>query len=770
MPVFHIHITGIVQGVGFRPFVHSLAVQMALDGSVRNERDGVHILCAGPGDRVHLFYQHIISCPPPLALITHSTIHLSNDLVAAGFHIAASTNFAYSDMLLTPDAAPCRQCREELQDKTSRRYQYPFTTCTNCGPRYSVLTALPYDRLHTTMAALPTCAACDTEYADPNNRRHHSQTNSCPDCAITMHLKKPDGSEIFPEETYIEAIIQALSSGKIVALKNTGGYLLLADACNEAAIAALRKRKHRPAKPFAVLYPNLDLLRKDVYITGQMQDVLQSAVAPIVLSPLRRHTGHPIASQQLAPGLGTLGVMLPSSPLLQLIADAFNGPLLATSGNLSGSPIIYRDEQAAIFLGSIADLLLSYDRDITIPQDDSVCRFTRSGQQILLRRGRGLAPNYYPPPFPLPAEPLLAMGAELKNAFAVSTGNNLFVSQFLGDQANLESQESMQTCLQQLQTLLQTTQEHILIDAHPGYAVSAYGRELAQLTGVPVTRIQHHEAHFAAVLGENGLLDKNEPVLGCIWDGAGWGPDEQIWGGELFHYQDFTFSRVGHFRYFPQLMGDKMSREPRLSALSLASHTPDLLPLLRIHFTDAEWMHYLQLLQHPEKLVHTSSVGRLTDGIACLLGLTTKCSYEGEAALLLESLAASWQLPCYEYYPVPFVQGEWIWSEMLEEIGRDILMEQPPAKIARKYFHSLAHALLQAAEHLQVPVIACSGGVFQNALLTDMILENVGHKQIFLHQQLSPNDECIGFGQIARYHCLLARENQPQASEAILFG
>ncbi|HVZ26979.1 MAG TPA: Sua5/YciO/YrdC/YwlC family protein, partial [Sediminibacterium sp.] len=553
----------------------------------------------------------------------------------------------------------------------------------------------------------------------------------------------------------------------IVAVKNTGGYLLLADACNEATIAELRKRKHRPAKPFAVLYPNLNLLRKDVYLTGQMQDALESAAAPVVLSPLRKHTGHSIARHLLAPGLHTLGVMLPSSPLLQLIAEAFYGPLLATSGNLSGSPILYRDKQAAMLLMPVADYLLRYDRDITMPQDDSVCRFTNSGRQILLRRSRGLAPNYYPPPFPLPPAPVLAMGAELKNAFAISTGNNLFVSQYLGDQASLESQESMQSCLQQLQQLLQCIPEQILIDPHPGYGISAFGRKLAQDTGVPVTRIQHHEAHFAAVLGENGLLDKNQPVLGCIWDGAGWGPDNQVWGGELFYYRDYQFNRLGHFRYFPQLLGDKMSREPRLSALSLTAQCPALLPLLRSCFTDTEWRHYLQLLAHPEKLVHTSSAGRLTDAVAALLGLAMKCSYEGEAALLLESLAASWQLPCYEYYPIPFVEGEWIWSVMLEEIARDILLEQPFAKIAWKYFHSLAQALLQVSDYLQIPAIACSGGVFQNALLTDLLLENAGDKQIYLHQQLSPNDECIGFGQIARYQCLLAQENLLQVSEAL---
>lgn len=753
MPVYYIHINGMVQGVGFRPYVHKLAIQMQLDGWVSNGSDGVHIVCSGDEEKVHIFCQHIVQQPPVLALITEHSIRLADTMVPKGFFIRPSTPGHKIQMLITPDIAICDDCKREIRDPGNRRANYPFTTCVNCGPRYSITTALPYDRLHTTMRHLHQCRHCMKEYTDVMDARHHSQTNSCPQCAIAMHLYDSTGKEIIlAEAVFLERIKKILQQGEIIAVKAVGGYLLLCDATRESSVALLRKRKQRPSKPFALLYADLEMLYADADIRPMEVAALKDKSAPIVLCRLKKYPENHICAQQIAPGLNSMGAMLPSSPLLQLIADQFGKPLIATSANLSGSPIIYEDEQARYWLSGIADYILTYDRDIVAPQDDSVLQFSSRGQKIILRRSRGLAPNYYPLPFaPLP-DHTLAMGAELKSAFAIAHNDHLFISQFLGDQQSAESQQGFDASLQHVSSLLGYKPKHIIADKHPRYHVSQRGREMSTMDASSFTQVQHHEAHFAAVMAENQLLEQKEPVLGVIWDGAGYGDDGQVWGGEIFLFDQGDIRRTAHLAYFPQLLGDKMSKEPRLSALSLLRNYPSSQRLLQKHFTDKEWKYYQQLLQQPQTVM-TSSMGRLIDGVACLLGISPVTSYEGEAAMQLEALARRCTYHSYDYYNLPLADGVIDWRQLISELIEDWSQKESNDVIAWKFFYSLARAISRISDHYFIDKIAFSGGVFQNSLLVDMVIEMMQQKRhLFFHKQVSPNDECISLGQLAWYH------------------
>lgn len=748
---YHIHIRGLVQGVGFRPFVCQLATKMNLGGWVSNTNEGVIIEFTANLIDAAEFCHEVIHHPPRNARITQHAIYKTETKTFDGFTIRESFSTTRPDLLLTPDIAICGECKAELTDPANKRYGYAFTTCLNCGPRYSIVDALPYDREHTTMKHLNMCGECNTEYRDIHNRRHFSQTNSCKSCAIEMHLYKSSDNKIDQDQSAIIAqVAEEVLHGKIAAVKGIGGYLLICDATNREAIQALRIKKHRPSKPLAVLYPDTASALKDVELGKIEEDALLSNAAPIVLCKLKQDTGNQICAEQIAPGLNRLGVMIAYSPLLYLLSLQVGRPLIATSANISGSPIIYKDQEALTELFEVADWVLTYDRDILIPQDDSVIQFTDAGRQIILRRGRGLAPNYFPNPFGKTAQTVLAAGGELKSAFALLDRKNLYISQYLGDQATIESQESYSNTLHHLLQLLQTQPAQVLIDAHPGYFVSQYGKELAWENGLAsVVEIQHHKAHFGAVLAENKLLHSKEPVMGIIWDGTGFGDDRQIWGSECFIYRGHEMKRIAHLNYFPLLVGDKMSKEPRLSALSLLSRFPDKLDILQPYFNETEWAYFQKLIQQPQPL-QTSSMGRFLDGLSCMLGIRTHHSYEGEAAMLLEAAACKAVVKSAEIYPLDEEQGVLNWDRFLEQFLADIAAGIPVAEIAWKVFHSLASVVVQLCTTHGVQRVAFSGGVFQNVLLTDLVEQALfGKFDVYFHQQLSPNDESIGFGQLA---------------------
>ena len=750
MNTYHIHIGGLVQGVGFRPFVCRVAEKQGINGWVSNGNDGVHIKFNSTEKDMGAFYTAVISEHPSNAVIHTCNIKKTADEIFTSFLIHASDATAKPDLLLTPDIAICDKCKCEIADSSNNRFQYPFTTCLECGPRYSIITSLPYDRENTTMQDLPMCPECNAEYNDIKQRRHYSQTNSCPQCTIPVHMFDNNGTVLCSDfDCILIMAVQALKDGHILAVKGTGGYLLMCDATRPLSIETLRDRKHRYHKPFAVMYPSVEMAANDVTISDKEKEALQSKAAPIVLCRLNEKQFTGLSTEIIAPGLDKLGVMLPNTPLLALLLEQWNKPLIATSGNLSGSPIIYKDEEALLWLTDYADFIIGFEREIVTPQDDSLVQFTpQYHQQIILRRSRGLAPNYYPSPFNN-LENTLAMGAELKSAFAVTSGNNIYVSQYLGDQENYESQVSFNTTLSHLLKLLQVKPAQVLIDSHPNYFVSQRGRELGEAWGTEVTRVQHHEAHFAAVLAENNLLHSIEPVLGVVWDGTGYGDDEQIWGGEFFLLEDGAMDRYMHLDYFPQLLGDKMSKEPRVSAVSLLRNNMDHLLMIKDLFATAEREFYLKLLRQKQPLL-TSSMGRLLDGIAAILRIQSFNNYEGEAAMKLEAAARGCTNNDFDYYPLAINKSRLEWFPMVNAVLSDRNNGIETGVIARKVFVSLAMSIKNVAVKAGIKKIACSGGVFQNALLIDLLHEILNKDfELFLHRQLSPNDECIGFGQIA---------------------
>ena len=748
-----------MQGVGFRPHVYRIARHEGLSGWVSNTRDGVHIEINALPQKAFDFLDLIITSRPVNSIITAYDIKEVAPRQFSSFTIQVKDTGIKADLLLTPDFALCESCRKEILDDHNRRNHYPFTTCLHCGPRYSIIQELPYERHNTTMAQLSMCSECSAEYNDVNNRRHYSQTNSCPGCAIPMHFYKSGGQLISNDPAAIvKKLNDVLSEGSIAAVKGIGGYLLLCDAANKSSTQTLRQRKHRPAKPFALLYPSVEKAKGDVFISHAEESLLKDKAGPIVLCRMNDSNQNEICKEEIAPGLDKIGLMLPYSPLLQLIATAFDKPLVATSANISGSPIIYNDDEALDLLANIADYILVYDRDIVVPQDDSVMQLTNSGRKIILRRSRGLAPNYFPNPFETIEDCILATGGELKNAFAIQDRHRLYVSQYLGNQESLASQKAFEHTTGHLLKLLQTKPSLLLADKHPGYHVSQHAGEISLINNIPLISLQHHKAHFGAVLAENNLLKTNEPVLGVIWDGTGYGDDKQIWGSEFFVYDNYEMKRVAQLEYFPQLLGDKMSREPRLSALSLSKFLPPLQQSLRSNFSSNEWQYYQQLITQPAEML-TSSMGRFLDGIASLLNICQINTYEGEAAMKLEAIARSHTDTIEDYYPLPLRNGRIDFTLLLQELVNELNNDAPVNYIAKKLFYSLAVSIERVSSYFSADHIVFSGGVFQNALLVDMTTKLFkDKKKIYWHRQLSPNDECIGFGQLACYHILRERD------------
>lgn len=752
MKTWHIHIKGQVQGVGFRPFVYNLAQQFELKGWVNNTVDGVHIVFNADVGLADHFKQEIIKHAPQLARIIHIQLTSTEEKFFDNFQIIHSTNKGSKDLLLTPDFGMCTDCWEEVNDPNDRRYQYAFTTCTNCGPRYSIIKALPYDREHTAMAVFPMCVDCQMEYDTPTNRRYYSQTNSCPNCAIQLSLYNKSGRKLQLEQAaMLSEVVHHWEVGDIVAIKGIGGYLLTCDATNEAAVATLRVRKHRPSKPFALMYPGVAHLT-DFQLSTKERQALESPVASIVLLSLKHRNQD---FHQIAPHLNRIGVMLPYTPLYALLLQHFGRAIVATSGNVSQSPIVFEDEKALRELTVIADAVLTNNRAIVVPQDDSVVQFTPTQQrQIILRRSRGWAPTYIQADLKLPKQNVLAMGAMLKSTFSICQNDQIYVSQYLGDLIHFDTQQNYQYLLQHFQQLLEVQPKVILHDKHLQYPSTILGKELAATLAIPVKSIQHHVAHFGAVLGEHNLVESKTPVLGVIWDGTGLGDDGQIWGGEFFTYDNYQFSRAAHFDYFDSILGDKMPKEPRISALSIGHQLTEAENYLKEKFSKTEWRIYNQLLQKPANL-RTSSVGRIFDGVASLLGILDRQTYEGEAAMQLEAIATNY---CQHYgleFDNHYFMKDRLFllpSTLFRGIIADLKAGEDKYKIAAKFHFSMVESIRQVASNLNLQQIAFSGGVFQNGLLVDLIHHHLSDDfRLYFHQQLCPNDENISFGQVICY-------------------
>jgi len=744
---YKIKISGQVQGVGFRPFVFNLAKEYNLVGSVSNNANGVIIYVNTSEKKATLFLNQILKNNPEVSIITNHSIEAITFNKFNNFNITSSINNQQINIPLTPDFAVCNNCKEEIKDSNNRRFKYAFTTCVHCGPRYAVTTKFPFERANTTLSNFEMCSNCKKEYTNPKNKRFHSQTNSCDNCGITLRLVDNLGNLVEEnQKNIIQKAVKIILDGKIIAIKNTNGYLLCCDATNKTAIQQLRKRKQRSNKPFAVLYPTIEKIKTDFKLSPFEENSLQSRVAPIVI--LQNTNNTRIAINAIAPNLNQTGVMLPSSSLLELILQKLQKPIIATSGNIHGSPIISEKKEAQEKLQHVADYFLHHNLEIEFPQDDSVVKFI-GNQQVVLRRSRGLAPNY------LAVEsknmkPIIAMGAHLKSTFSFVPNEHIYVSQYFGNLYNYDVLERYKQTIYQYISLFSTIPKTVLIDKHPQYHSTIFGKILALNQNANIIEIQHHKAHFTSVLGEHNLFNSKEKVLGVIWDGTGLGDDNHIWGGEFFIYQNQKINKLTHFEYFNWVANDKMAKEPRLSLFSLLNE--DIRGLIKNKFTATEWKIYHKKLQI--NTLKTSSVGRLFDAVASALDILDINSYEAEAAMLLENCANSSKIKkCTDL--LEFKNYETIPSKLLIQIIIKAFKIDGISKafIARSFIYTLAKAIIKIANQNNINTIACSGGVFQNSLLIQMICEIAAKEKIELkfNRKLSANDENISFGQLM-YH------------------
>jgi len=750
MPTYQIKIEGKVQGVGFRPFVYQLAQKLKLKGWVNNGNEGVKIEINCSEETLDIFLEKLYSEKPQISYITKLSFQEIQVKNFKDFKIIHSEDVGQKKLLLAADLDTCKKCLEDFYNPESRFYQYPFVACTYCGTRYSIIKKLPYDRENTSMQDFNFCKDCQTEYNNPLDRRFYTQNHSCSTCGVELFLYNTDNQLINKNFKSLEKAVELLKEGKILAIKGIGGFLLIADACNRETVKKLRDRKYRPTKPFALMYPDLETIKKDVLVFRKEEEFLQSREKPIVLLEVKKKIERNICLEEIAPEImpKKLGIMLPYTAFLDFILKKVQKPLIATSGNISQSPIIFQNQKALEELNKIADFILLNNREILIPQDDSVLRFsTKYQKKIIIRRSRGFAPNYQTENIQV-SKNILALGAELKSSFSLSHAGNIYTSQYLGDLQSFDTQESFKKTLEHFLNLFEAKPEIIITDKHPAYFTTNLGEILAKEWNIPHKKIQHHKAHFWAVLGENLLLE--EKVLGVIWDGTGLGNDEQIWGGEFFTYENQSIRRIESFSSFSHILADKMPKEPRISALTITSDLPNANTILEKKFTKNEWKIYQKIIENNTKKLQNSSIGRIFDASACLLDLGDKQSFEGEAAMKLEALAQNFfnKNPNFqEHY-----QATLNTKNLFQEIIEDILKKKNKEEIAFKFHLTLIKIIENIAQKHSFQKIAFSGGVWQNALLVDLTIEKLSQEfELYFHKQLSPNDENISFGQLISF-------------------
>ena len=742
-----------MQGVGFRPFVFRLAEELKLAGWVNNSPQGVFIEVEGARTELEKFLLRLDSEKPPRSFIQSLESSWLDAIGHENFEIRPSETGGHKTALVLPDIATCPDCLREIFDPKNRRFHYPFTNCTNCGPRFSIIESLPYDRANTSMKQFPMCPQCRAEYDDPRDRRFHAQPNACPICGPRLELWSATGESVFGANEALLAAANAIRRGKIVAVKGIGGFHFMADARNEKAVRLLRERKHREEKPFALLFPTLESVKAVCEVSPLEERLLRSPEAPVVL--LRKlRTPNSELRTPIAPGNPNLGVMLPSNPIHHLLMAELDFPVVATSGNLSDEPICTDEREALERLGGIADSFLVHNRPVVRHMDDSIVRVMLD-REMILRRARGYAPlpillGHQLSTFNL--QPILAVGAHLKNSVALAVGENVFISQHIGDLETEPANNAFRWVIGDFEKLYEAKPEIVAADLHPDYLSTKFATEFKNVRHIGV---QHHVAHVLSCMAENEIAP---PALGVSWDGTGYGLDGTIWGGEFFLVTKNTCERVAHLRPFRLPGGDKAVKEPRRAAIGL----------LYEDFGDAAFemksLHPFQemssialsalkgMLQRKINAPLTSSAGRLFDAVASLTGLRQTMCFEGQAAMELEFALDGNETK--EFYSLPLVTRHLSlvldWQPMIEAIEADVKNGVSAGKISAKFHNALAEAVVSVSKSFGLNRVALSGGCFQNRYLTESIVRRLRAEnfQPYWHQRVPTNDAGIALGQV----------------------
>ncbi len=746
-----LHVEGVVQGVGFRPFVYGRATALGLSGWVKNGRGGVEIEAEGSPEEIEVFVRAIaVDLPKPGAVTRierrEIATHESTDTLPE-FSILPSDEGARPAPLLPADLATCADCMAETVAPEGRRRGYPFTTCARCGPRYTIIESLPYDRDRTSMRSFPLCDDCRREYENPSDRRFHAETIACPRCGPRLSLLSPAGEEIAGDDRALESAASALREGLVVALRGVGGFQLLVDATNQDAVLALRRRKRRDEKPFAVLFADTRAAAVEAELSAEEMRALVGPEAPIVLA--RRRVPSALAPE-VAPRSPLVGAMLPASPLHRLMAEAARRPRGCTSGNLSGEPFVVDVPEALAYLGGIADLFLVHDRPITRAIDDSVVRAGPDGIAVI-RRARGFAPlsvARWPTD-----QTILGMGAHLKSTMTLAVGGELVTSQHLGDLDGPAAVDLLERTAREMVRFFDVRPSVLACDLHPDYASSRLAERLAREWDAELVRVQHHHAHVVAVMAEHGLEGE---VLGLAWDGTGLGTDGQMWGGEAIVASAAHFHRVAHLLPFRLPGGDRAAREPRRSAMGLLHATlgPEAIEAARGLGEERTISSWVAAMDRGFSAPISTSVGRLFDAIAALLGLRDTCSFEGQAAMELEWSAATHPDPSPEPYPLPLSDGAPAVADtapLVRAVLADRAAGRPLPEIAARFHASLVELGVRIAERANVPRVVLAGGCFQNDLLTRALASRLraGGFDVRLPARVPTNDGGISVGQAA---------------------
>ena len=782
-----ISVRGIVQGVGFRPFVYGLAVKHNLKGWVYNTSEGVRIEVEGAAHAVTQFERELETKAPPLAHIENITVEYHRPVGYENFEIRQSQAQSGKYQLISPDIATCQACLDELLNPEDRRYRYPFTNCTNCGPRFTIIEGMPYDRPKTTMRYFQMCPQCQAEYDNPLDRRFHAQPNACPKCGPQIELVDNRGN-LVNDSNPVAAAGRQLREGKIVAIKGLGGFLLACDATNDSAVRTLRQRKNRPSKPFAVMVATVEEAKKHCYVLPEEERLLTSQQNPIVLVIWREGSS---VSREVAPNLWFLGIMLPYTPLHHILLRDTGRPLVMTSGNLSEEPIARDNDEALRRLSGIADYFLVHNRDIYSRYDDSVAVVERGTSQ-LVRRARSYAP--YPVHLPFKTRQVLGCGAEEKNTFCLTKDNYAFVSQHIGDMENMETLEHYDSTISLYKRLFHIEPEIVAHDLHPDYLATKYARELGE-SGIKLVPVQHHHAHIASCMADNGL---ESPVIGVAFDGTGMGADGNIWGGEFLVADYRNFRRAGHLEYLPLPGGDAAIKRPYRTAIAYVltllgedalndviaasrSHvfaSPDAIGAKQSHIASVRGASEVEvdvIKRQIERKINSplcSSMGRLFDAISAVLGIRGEIDYEGQAAVELEMAAYSSVIAssvsdeaissAQENYPCRIVADKGIrivhLRDLLAAVIADLHQGIPNGMISLKFHNTVARMINEVchsiADETGISQVALSGGVFQNRLLlrkTVSLLERRGF-QVFTHRQVPCSDGGVSLGQAVIAH------------------